>query len=303
MAYASTGSKTYATKARAFVVAWAQANNPAPYSYTRDFQGGYHQSYGAFSFAFAYDLTKDSGAYSSSDKTAIKAWFRTWAIVMKGYQDNFAEDYWFTHTGRGSYSWPGYTLTYDQTDHYTGRDTAAAPAAAWLAAAIVSEDSTSISTLFDSSYTLNVPSILHCSTNPDNDGDGVVSGSVPQVLVESAGYYDNASRGGCLDYMSYNARLASMLYQMTENIGRATSTMRSELRTSWAYLSRFAGPGYLPSPAPNDLIHWDLYLSRVQSAWHIFGEQQYLDDVNGGQYSRTRFYESQFLGPTTLTQP
>ena len=302
VAYACTGTATYAAKAREFVLAWAQANHPAPYSFTVDYQGGYHQAYGAFSFAFAYDLTKDSGAYSAAEQTTIKAWFCTWATVMKGYQDNFAKDYWFTHTGRGTYSWPGSTLTYDQTEYYTGRDTAAAPAAAMLACAIVGEDAATIATLYDLSYKLNVPAIMHCSTNPDNDGDGRSQGAVPQVLIKAAGYYDNASRGGCVDYMSYNARMASMLYQMTAGLGRETATMRSELRGSWGYLSQFSGPGYVASPAPNDLVHWDLQLARIQSAVHLYGEQQFVDDVNGGQFPRAQFYESQFLGPTTLTQ-
>lgn len=302
VAYACTGSATYAAKAHQFVLAWAQSNHPAPYSFTGDYQGGYHQAYGAFSFAFAYDLTKGSGTYTSTDQATIKTWFRTWATVMKGYQDNFAKDYWFTHTGRGTYDWPGTKLTFDQTDFYTGRDTAAAPASAWLACAIEGEDAASIATLYDPSYKLNVPAILHCSTAPDNDGDGRSQGAVPQVLVESAGYYDNAARGGCVDYMSYNARLASMLYQMTVNLGRGTAKMGSELHASWSYLSQYSGPGDVSSPAPNDLIHWDLQLSRIQSAAHIYGDQQFQDDVNGGQFPRTQFYESQFLGPTTLTQ-
>jgi len=302
VAYACTGDAKYASKARAFLVAWASGNHPAPYSYTKDYQGGYHQSYGAFSFAFAYDLTRDSGVYSAGDDATIQAWFRTWAAVMKGYQDNFAGDYWFSHTGRDTYSWPGTTLTYDRTDYYTGRDTAAAPAVAWLAAAIVSDDAKSISTLYSATYRLNVPEIMHCSCNPDNDGDSRTTTHVPQVLIKAAGYYDNPNRGGCLDYMSYNARLASILYEMTANLGRATATMATELRASWSYLSQFAGPEYLPSPAPNDLMHWDLFLSRIQSAVHIFGASQFQDDVDGGQYSRAKFYESQFLGPTTLTQ-
>jgi hypothetical protein len=103
--------------------------------------------------------------------------------------------------------------------------------------------------------------------------------------------------------MSYNARLASMLYQMTDHLGRATSTMKNELRDSWAYLSKFSGPGYEASPAPNDTIHWDLHLARIQSAVHLYGDQMFLDDVSGGQASRAQFYECQYLGPTTLTQP
>jgi len=103
--------------------------------------------------------------------------------------------------------------------------------------------------------------------------------------------------------MSYNARLATILYQMTANLGRATSTMRSELRASWVYLSKFAGPDYEAPVAPNDLMHWDLYLARMQMAVHVYGDAEFLADVTGGQYPRAQFYESQFLGPTTLTHP
>lgn len=44
-----------------------------------------------------------------------------------------------------------------------------------------------------------------------------------------------------LDYTSCDARLASILYQMTGHLGLATGTMRDELHSSWLYLSRFAG--------------------------------------------------------------
>ncbi|MBN2205524.1 MAG: discoidin domain-containing protein, partial [Thermoleophilia bacterium] len=101
IAYAVTGDSRYAEKAAQFVVAWAKGNTPAPYSFTGDYQGGYHQSYGAFSFAYAYDLTRDSGAYDDAGHTAAKAWFRTWATVMKGYQDNWATDWVFTQAADG----------------------------------------------------------------------------------------------------------------------------------------------------------------------------------------------------------
>ena len=222
---------------------------------------------------------------------------------MRGYQNNFARNYWFSHTGRGTYDWPGSRLSYDRTDYYTGRDTAAAPAAAWLASAIVVGDTSSLDLLFDPAYKLSVGRILHGSCAPDNDGDGAGTGTVPQVLIKAAGYYDNPERGGCLDYMSYNARLASILYQMADRLGLATATMRDELHSSWLYLSRFAGAHALRSPAPRDVIHWDIFLPRIQSAVHLYGEQPFLDAVRGGQFPRSQFYEAQFLGPTILSQP
>ncbi len=308
VAYATNGAIDYAEKAAQFVVAWAKGNTPAPYSFTGDTQGGYHQSYGAFSFAFAYDLTRDAGVYSETDHTAIKAWFRTWASVMKGYQDNWATDWVFSQAADGDwrpYEWTvnPLGLEYSRYDQYMGSDATLAPMAAWLAAAIVSDDSASITTLFSSTYKLNVPECLHRSSAPRNDGDGRGTARVPEALIKSKGYYDNAERGGNLDYMSYNARLASMVYEMTANLGRATSTMRSELNASWSYLSKFAGPNYEAPVAPNDLMHWDLFLSRMQIGLHIYNDAALLADVSGGQYPRSQFYESQFLGPTTLTQP
>ncbi len=302
IAYASTGDKAYAAKSAQYLIAWAQGHTPAPFSFTKDRSAGYHQSYGAFSFAWCYDLTRDAGVYSDEQKATIETWFRTWSSVMKSYQDDLANDYWMTHSGRGTYGWPGSELTYDRTDYYTGCDHAASPAVAWLACAIVTADTTQINTLFSSSYRLSVPRILHSSTNPDNDGDGKTTAKVPQVLIFTSGYYDNASRGGTLDYMTYNARLSSILYQMTAHLGRATQTQHNELKASWNYLSQFAGPDQIASPAPNDLIHWDLHLARTQSAVHIFGDQQFLADVTNGEYSQAQFYEGQMLGPTTLTQ-
>ena len=89
------------------MVAWATANHPASYAFTGDYQGGYHQSYGAFSFAFAYDLTRDAGVYSADDQTTVQAWFRTWASVMKGYQDNFARTTGSRIRAAHVYDWPG----------------------------------------------------------------------------------------------------------------------------------------------------------------------------------------------------
>jgi hypothetical protein len=306
IAYAVTGDSRYAAKAAQFVVAWAKGNTPAPYSFTGDYQGGYHQSYGAFSFAYAYDLTRDSGAYDDAGHTAAKAWFRTWASVMKGYQDNWATDWVFTQEADGDwrpYEWSSNPLglRYSRYDQYMGGDTTLAPLSAWLAAAIVSDDTTSLATLFSSTYKLNVPECLHRSCAPRNDGDGRATKPVPQCLIKSKGYYDNPERGGNLDYMSYNARLATIVYQMTANLGRATATMHGELRTSWLYLSKFAGPAYEPPVAPNDLMHWDIYLARLQMALHVYGDAEFLADVTGGQYPQAQFYESQFLGPTTLT--
>jgi len=58
---------------------------------------------------------------------------------------------------------------------------------------------------------------------------------------------------------------------MTVNLGRGTAKMGSEL-TLLVVSVAVLRPGDVSSPAPNDLIHWDLQLSRIQSAAHIYGD-------------------------------
>ena len=251
---------------------------------------------GYFSFAFGYDLTKDSGVYSAADKTTIESWFRRIADVMKGYQDNWATK---VRTGRGAYDWsPNYGLTFDRHDFDVGRDTSACPAAAWLAAALVSNYTAHLNLLYSSSYTLSIPKIIDAATNPDNDGDNRGTRPVPQVQVQAG-----IQRAGNLAYMSYNARVIAMLYEMTANSGRATTAQRDSLHRSFTYLSKFAGPNYMSPIAPGDTMPWGDFLTRMQQAVHLYGDAAFVADVTGGQASRSSFYDIQYIGPTVLTQP
>jgi hypothetical protein len=299
--YVVNGDAQDAVKARQFLLAWAAGNKPVPYRSTGDYigyQGGYHQSYGYFSFALGYDLTKSSTVYTSADHAAIKAWFVSIANALRTYQD-----FWVTQvrTGRMAYSWQttsGVTLTEAGRDYDVGRDTSSCTAAAWLAAAIVSGYQAHLDYLYNPAYVLSIPAIMHYSSAPDNDGDGRATRPVPQVQVNAG-----LSRAGNLAYMSYNARVAAMLYQMTKNLGRATTAQADELHTSFLYLSKFSGPNPEPPICPGDTTPWGDQLARMQMAVHLFGDAVFVADVNGGQASPASLYDIQYLGPMLLIQP
>ena len=67
IAYALSGDTTYARKAHDIIVAWAQHAQPATLQDYDSPDTGQLQSWGAFSFAYAYDLTRGSGLYSPAE--------------------------------------------------------------------------------------------------------------------------------------------------------------------------------------------------------------------------------------------
>src|SRR5450756_536584 len=92
-----------------------------------------------------------------------------------------------------------------------------------------------------------------------NEGDGVDGHPVPvpQICIYLTFV---AGRGGMLDYMTYNTRIASVLVEMAENLGwdadelAHAKTMRHD---SWIYIAQFFGPRAEPLPNPNDSINAD----------------------------------------------
>jgi hypothetical protein len=167
-----------------------------------------------------------------------------------------------------------------------------------FAAAIEGNNQTIIAKLLDPSWRLSVPNIIHAASAPHNSGTDANS-PVPQVQVFKPGASDNPGRGGNVDYMTYNEREATILYEMAAGLGKATSTELAELKVSWTYLSRFFGPDAQAPVAPNDTINVPTDLSRMQMAYHLFGEANFASDVAG----QTDLREVQFLGPTILDQP
>jgi hypothetical protein len=75
------------------------------------------------------------------------------------------------------------------------------------------------------------------------------------------------------------------------------SKQQTQAKKSWRYLARFFGPGAERSPAPNDVIS-SVSLCRFVLPLYVYGTEFRPEATAGTQ--RT-YYESQFLGPTTLT--
>jgi len=295
--YSLTGDVKYAIKALSFIEAWAMRNKPVPFKATGglDYQGGYHQSYGYFSFAFAYDLIRDSGAAIAGDWAWMGAWLRAAADALATYQDHWATK--LPKAGaRIKYTWCD--LTEDARDYHLGRDTSICTLAAELACAVASRYSSHIQTLFDPVYPMNVPAILHAACAPDNQGDGVLD-RVPNVQI-NAGLTGGSGAGGQA-YMSYVIRMAALVAEMSNGLGMVAQQQLLDLLESFTYLSRFCSPDLVKPPCPGDIMPWADFLARMQIGEHLFGGFEAA--VGGGQASPRTFYDIQYLGPVTLVQP
>jgi hypothetical protein len=300
--YALTGTTADATKARQYIVAWAQGNHPSNVTQMGgDVWGGTYVGSGLFGMAFSYDLTKGSGVYSGADKTAIQNWFSAWATALQTFMDKQACDPIFASpSGTKAYPWvPNPGMSYNLVDYYTGGDCTGRTEPGELAAAIEGGNQTILSKLYSSSWALSVPNVIRSSCAPRNTGDNAGTDPVPQVQVFKPGSADNPGRGGNVDYMTYNERESTLLYELSANLGKATATQLSEVKTSWTYLSKFFGSGARGPIAPNDTINTAADLPRLQMAYHLFGGATFASDVAG----QTNLRETQFLGPTILTQP
>jgi hypothetical protein len=299
--FAVSGNKTYAKKARAYIVAWARNNTPTKYSDCGDKYMGTYQSHGAFGFAYAYDLTAPSGVYSAADHTLIRGYFRRFATAMKTYTDVVRRDYILNHPATtAAYGWkPSNGHRYNVYDYYLGGDLPALTTVARFALARMGRATTQVNQMLKAGDKFSLQTIISKASAPRNSGDGKAGHPkpVPQVQIFKPGYKDNAARGGCVDYMTYNQRAVTILLIMGKRAGADMSKQQTQAKKSWRYLARFFGPGAERSPAPNDVIS-SVSLCRFVLPLYVYGTEFRPEATAGTQ--RT-YYESQFLGPTTLT--
>jgi hypothetical protein len=299
--FMATGTKSYARKARAYIIAWARGNTPTRYSDCRDKYMGTYQSHGAFGLAYAYDLTESSGVYSSSDHSTIRGYFRRFATAMKTYTDEVRRDYILSHPGTtAAYGWkPSGGKRYNVYDYYIGGDLPALTTVARFALARMGRADDQVKAMLKASDKFSLQSIISKASAPRNSGDGKAGHPkpVPQVQIFKPGYHDNSARGGCVDYMTYNQRAVTILYVMGRRAGRDMTTQRQQALRSWRYLARFFGPNAEPSPAPNDRLS-SVSLCRFVLPLYVYGREFRPEATAGAERS---YYESQFLGPTTLT--
>ncbi len=302
LAYALSDDTKYASKARAYLLAWAQGNTPTTYADCGDKWAGSYQAHGAFMFAYAYDLLYGSGVLSAADKTAIEAYFRHFTDALDTYNTQLRQEWVITHpTYELPYVWDS-TRHYNVYDNYVGGDMVLLQQAARLAMARVIGYTAAVDGILNSSTDiLGLESITKASLAPRNDGDGV-SGHptpVPQVDVYKTPI---ASRGGTVDYMTYNTRVDAVLLELAQNAGWNSSkaaALRTRLHTSWAYLSRYFGSDAEPTFIAGDVAMTSVDVPRFALAYRDFGDAAFLDLLNSG--GRSTYYESQLLGPVTLT--
>ena len=300
--YALTGTTRYASKARAYLLAWARNNTPTTFAHTGDRYTGSYQSHGAFSFAYAYDLTKSSSVYSAADRLTIKSYFRRFTNALETFITAQRTDWVMTHpTASTGYEWSSNPLglRYNRYDRYIGCDGIALTQLARLALARESGYTTEISQLLNRGNVMSAQSIIRKASAPRNSGDGVAGhpNPVPQLAIFKAGYYDNSSRGGAVDYMTYGERAVSMLLIMARRAGADVSAETALVKRSWTYLARFYGPNAERSPVPRDVVNTSVGLPRFVLPLRLFGDQ-FLPEARAGD--ERSYNESQFLGPVTL---
>jgi hypothetical protein len=301
LAYAFTGDEKYAAKCRTFLVAWAAGNTPTTQQDADLNDIGYHQSYGAFSFAYAYDLTFNSAVYGAADRATIKSYFTRFVDAIKTSNDKIANDWCVLNPGATApYPWDA-SKHYHRIDTYVGGDAALLGQSARLAMAAVIGYTSAVDEILNGSGVLNVSRMLQSALTPENGGDGVAGhpNPVPHVYIYAT---YSAGRGGMLDYMTYNTRACSVLVDLAQNLGWDSvkvASARTKLYNSWSYMGRYFGPSAEADPNPMDIVNVNANLPRFTLAYHDCGDQHFLDIVGSG--ARADYYEPQLLGPVTLT--
>ena len=298
IAYALTDNESCAAKTREYLMAWATGNTPTSYNDAPMSDTGQLQSYGAFSFAYAYDLTYNSSVYSDADRAVITSYFRRFASALQtchadtldSPQMNYPDDY------SGTYTWDS-SKHFSIYDWYVGSNFVLLIQAASLGLAYDADDQQMLDVIMtDQTNVLRVDNAIKHALSPRNDGDGQGTTPVPQVQVLKQ-YVEG--RGGMFDYMTYSTRIAGVLVQMGDNLGYDMTTSRARLRTSWTYMARFFGPGAQPNFNPLDQVNLDACLPRFALAYKEFGDQRFLDILRSGYWPD--YWEPQLLGPIMVT--
>jgi len=297
IAFALTGDEEYGRRARDILIAWAAEAEPTRPRHYESPDVGQLQSWGAFSFAYAYDLTRGHGFYSADDMELVADYFARFTTALREALARLAEDPSVGTDHRRSYEWSD-ELTYRFEDRVIGGTFSLAIQNALVALAVQTGDEATLdAVLHDPENPLRSDRALRSALRPDNDGDGRRPGATPQVAILKT--YTPA-RGGTVDYMTYSARLATLLVEVTESVDPwLARSAEGMLRDSWLYLARFFGDEARPSPNPDDRVDLRAGLPRFVPAAQAVDDARLLDVALWGD--EARYYEPQFLGPVTLT--
>ncbi len=297
IAYALSGDLEYARAAHDIIVVWSREATPTT---LQDFDSpdtGQLQSWGAFSFAYAYDLTRASGFYTSAEAEAVSDYFGRFTAALRGAAERLAADPSIGTPLRRPYEWTD-DLTYRYEDRVIGGTFAMALDLALLALASQTGDDATIAWVLDAAENpLRADRAVDHALRPDNDGDG--RGTTPAPEVAILRMY-RPERGGTVDYMTYSARLATLLCQVSDNLGTPlTAEFRPAIDATWTYLARFFAPDAERSPNPDDVVDVAVCLPRFTLGYRVLGGERLRAVLDDGP--RDSYYEPQFLGPVTIT--
>lgn len=273
-----TGTQTLLQQAADFLRAWAKGNTPTDYADCGDKWAGSYMSHGLFMFAHAYDLIRGANLLTPTQEAEVRAWLEDsyWALVS--FVDRARYEWVMMHRDhRTTYRWDE-SKTYLTLDSYVGGDNMALVAVARYAIAkvlglVVEKDE------------FNPDNILDHALRGDNDGDGTVS----RCPCENFWAVISPGRGGCIDYMTYNTRACTVLYEMSVT----DPEWSLNLRDSWLYLEEFFDGTRQPF-SPGDVINATACLPRFRHASKVLG-------IEFGWLPDRWYYEPQFLGPVSVT--
>jgi hypothetical protein len=285
--YAITGERSYGELAARFLLAWAQRNIPTTYQASGGVAwGGAYQSFGAFAFAYAWDLLRGVGRhgkprpfFDSAQKVLVRSWLSTFAAALNTFNAAKRAEHCIARDQamRGFYEWGDVTRSFLYYDRYVGgEDTVGVQAARLLIYHGIGASALALAIL-EPGDILSIPAMLKAACRPRNDG------GEPQVNIFK-GYL--SGRGGTMDYMTYNARLCSIVMELAQSLSRQVDV--AGVRRSWEYLTTL----YPSSPNPDDQVNASACMPRFWLAKREFGL---------GTPNATHWREPQYLGPVALT--
>ena len=172
IAYVLSDDVRYAQTAHDILVAWSRESHPTTLEDYDSPDTGQLQSWGAFSFAYAYDLTRDSGLYTSDESAAVTDYFRRMTSALRGAAERLAADPSIGTPERLPYEWTD-ELTYRYEDRVIGGTFAMALDLALLGLASQTGDEDTVGWVLEADENpLRADRAVDHALRPENDGDG-----------------------------------------------------------------------------------------------------------------------------------
>ncbi len=329
IAYQVTHDPAYAQRVHDGLLAWAatwRATDPSNDHTSAVYLDASNQLGPAiFSFAWAYDLTASSGAYTTAEQATLRQWFDGLAgsmwldlqallATLQAHSDLMVPYEWQMKDGSH--------LRYRMSDRYgPANDFALRAQVALVAAARAAGDRKLLWREYGQSAAGQPSLATHAladALTPANQGDGrdIVGKPAPEVMIAKAPLADGPDT---TDYMMYNARMASILADESVHLHGLWPTAvpqdlvaawRAHLETTWTYLARLFQPGAVSSPVhdytpgagqPTDVVNYEVDTPRLWVGWHETGSDRLWQVLTTGNNAPLdSLYESEFLGPVTL---